>query len=824
MWGDFRRWFRRPEVSPRNRIDASEDFIRHGNKLLAAGRIDAAATQYKKALEADSSNTDACVNLGFALKVLGQTDLAKKYLEQAILSKPDSDDAHYLLGLIAELHHDTKMACLHLETAIDLKPGFSIARHDLCRIYLNIDRYEDAQRIAEQGLSADPQSAELHFSLGNVHLAKKSFQQAISFYEKAISINPDYFEAHRNKGAALHELNRLTDSLASYDEAISIKPDYPEAHYGRGNALLALRRLDDALASFEQAISINPDYVKAYLNRGSTLHGLKRLNEALASYDEAISIKPDFAEAYNNRGVVLEDLKRPQEAQASYETAIRIKPDYAEAYCNMGNVHQDLGLHQAAIEDYEHALNINPNINYLAGALLHTQMKACMWHSISKNLERITSDIAIGKKSSTPFPLLALSSDLSMQRQAAEIYISDTFPQIQTFPPDKQSAKNAKIRIGYFSSDFRSHAVSILMAEVFELHDRSRFEITGFAFRRDSQDEMWQRVSSAFDHLVYVGDQSDEQIAELSRAMGIDIAVDLGGFTKGCRPGVFARRAAPIQVSYIGYLGTMGAPYIDYLLADRVIIPEGHKKYYCEKIAYLPSYQANDSKRQTSSRIFTRSELGLPPTGFIFCCFNNNYKITPKTFDSWMRILQGVADSVLLLYADNELAKGNLKKEAGDRGINPARIIFGKRIPTSDYLARYRVADLFLDTLPYNAGTTASDALWVGLPVLTQIGESFSGRVAASLLTAIDLPELITSTADEYEHLAIELATSTDKLDKIKRKLANNRLTTLLFNSRLFTRHLEAAFEAMHQRFRADLPPEHLSVPCLEDQSVKAHS
>ena len=343
---------------------------------------------------------------------------------------------------------------------------------------------------------------------------------------------------------------------------------------------------------------------------------------------------------------------------------------------------------------------------------------------------------------------------------------------------------------------------------------QSRFEMTAISIGPDDNSEMRQRLKHSFDHFIDATILSDEEIASRIRVTEIDILIDLKGFTQDARTNVFARRPAPIQANYIGYPGTMGAEYIDYIIADQTVIPENSKQYYLEKIVYLPtSYQVNDSKRFISDKAFTRTQLGLPPTGFVFCSFNNNYKITPRIFDCWMRILKQVESSVLWLLEDNPTAASNLRKEATTRGVNPERLIFAKRLPIAEHLARHRLADLFLDTLPYSAHTTASDALWAGLPVLTCLGETFAGRVAASLLNAIGLPELIAATPEAYEQMAIDLATHPEKLAVIKRKLAENRLTTPLFDTKLFTKHIEAAYIAMYERHQAGLAPDHISIP-----------
>ena len=366
--------------------------------------------------------------------------------------------------------------------------------------------------------------------------------------------------------------------------------------------------------------------------------------------------------------------------------------------------------------------------------------------------------------------------------------------------------------MGYFSADFINHPVAALTVELFELHNKDKFEIFAFSLKPSDGSALRQRLDSAFDRVIDVHGMSDKAVAELSRELNIDIAIDLGGYTAESRTGIFAYRTAPIQLSYIGYLGSMGVGYMDYLIADPTIIPPESVQYYSEKIVYLPSYQVNDRKREISKKKFTRADLGLPEEGFIFCCFNHNYKFNPIIFDSWMRILNAVDKSVLFLYADNLLAKENLKNEAVVRGINPERLIFGARIPAADYLARYQVCDLFLDTLPYNAGTTASDALWAGLPVITRVGQSFAGRMAASLLNAIEMPELITYSQDEYEALAIELATGLDKINEINEKLQKNRLTTVLFNTPLFTEKLEAAYLNIYRRYQGDLAAEHIHI------------
>jgi predicted O-linked N-acetylglucosamine transferase (SPINDLY family) len=503
------------------------------------------------------------------------------------------------------------------------------------------------------------------------------------------------------------------------------------------------------------------------------------LDEALTSYDRAIELKRDYADAFNNRGIVLQELKRLDEALTSYDKAIELKHDY----------------------------------EYLLGTMLHTKMFLCDWQDFEVAVQSLLLKIDEGKKCSPSFPVLALSDSLAIQQKTSEIWIKDKHPISPSISSIPKYLRRNKIRIGYYSADLHNHATAYLMAELFERHNKTKFELIAFSFGPDKKDEMRQRLSKAFDQFIDVRLRSDKDIALMSRDMQIDVAVDLKGFTQDQRTGIFSYRAAPIQVNYIGYPGTMAAEYIDYIIADSTLIPIESREYYSEKVIYLPnSYQVNDRNRVVAGNEFTKEELGLPKDGFVFCCFNNNFKITPHTFDGWMRILKAVEGSVLWLLEDNPTAGINLRKEAQTRGIDPNRLVFANRMKLPEHLARHRAADLFIDTLPCNAHTTASDAIWAGLPVLTCMGESFASRVAASLLNAIELPELITTTQEEYEATAIELATHPVKLKAIKYKLEKNRLTTALFDTPRFTEHIEAAFTQMYERYQADLPADHIYI------------
>jgi protein O-GlcNAc transferase len=493
--------------------------------------------------------------------------------------------------------------------------------------------------------------------------------------------------------------------------------------------------------------------------------------------------------------------------------AIKLKPDFAEAYYNKGNILRELKHYEEALFYYDQAIKLKPDYEYLFGMLLHTKMFMCNWQNFKVEVENLLLQIYENKKSSFCLPVLALIDSPSIQRKSSEIWVNDKYSFNSLFGPILKSKRREKIRIGYYSPDFCEHPVAYLLRELLELHDKNQFELFGFYFGPPDSSKMHKRISSAFNQFIDVGLKSDKDIALMSREIGIDIAVDLAGFTASARTDIFSHRAAPIQVNYLGYPGTMGAKYIDYIIADPTLIPIESEQYYSEKVVYLPnSYQVNDRNRLIAEKVFTKDELGLPKDSFVFCCFNNNYKITPNTFDGWVRILKAVEGSVLWLLEDNPIAVLNLRKEAQFRGLDSNRLVFAKRIDSSEHLARHRAADLFIDTLPYNAHTTASDALWAGLPVLTCKGESFASRVAASLLNAIELPELITTTQEQYEAKAIELATNPEKLKDIKNKLERNRLTTALFDTPRFTKHIEAAYKQMYERYQTDLQPNNIYI------------
>ena len=684
---------------------------------------------------------------------------------------------------------------------------------ELGAAYAKANKFNEASTIFNCLQPYRSDDVRIPYNLGLIYAIEGKHELAIQAYDLALTIQPDDVAVLINKGSSCNDVKNYVLALEVLEKAIQIKSDISEAWCNKGIALNNLNLYQESVSAYNKALSLRPDYAEAWSNKSVPLNKLRRFLEASESCDKALSLRPDYAEAWSNKGLTLSDLKRYDEAIAYYDKALSLRPDYAEAWSNKGLALGELKRYDEAIAHYNKALILKPGIDWVFEDLVHTKMKICSWSNLEGTLETISKKVIETEKVLNPFALLALDDDAALHKKSSEIYIKSKYPFNAILGSFLKRSENHKIRVAYFSADFHNHATGYLMAELFELHNKDQFEVVGFSFGPIVNDEMRQRLEKSFDKFVEVGNKSDIEIASLSRDLNIDIAVDLKGFTQDSRTGIFSYRAAPIQVNYLGYPGTMGANYIDYIIADETLIPSDFQSHYSEKVVYLPgSYQVNDRKRLISDKSFTRQGLGLPENAFVFCCFNNNYKIMPVTFASWMRILQEVEDSVLWLFQDNPWVADNLKCEAQNYGIEACRLIFAETMPLSDHLARHRHADFFLDTFPYNAHTTASDALWAGLPVISLLGRSFASRVAASLLNAIGLSELIVGTQEEYEALAIELAMNPNKLDDIKLKLANNRLITPLFDTPLFTKNLEASYIKMMELNQADLKPDHIYI------------
>ena len=726
---------------------------------------------------------------------------------------------------------DAERLYLQLMTAA---PAEAAAPHLLGVVRAQQGRNDEALELIGKALKIRPDAPEMLSNYGNVLKSQGRFDEALGSYDRALAVKPDYVAAITKRGQVLRDLGRIKDALVAIDKALALQPGHPEVLSTRGVILSDLGRYDEALASYDRALAAARDFPDVWNNRALTLKEMKRLVEALASVERALALHPGFAEAHNNRGVILFELRRMGEAITSYGQALSISPDYAEAFnnravalwslkrfaesladCdaalaarpgfadalfNRGNALLESGRPQEALENYEQALAADPNHPNALSGLANAAMTVGDWARTAKLADVMKDDVLAGKSVIQPFVLMGFWDDNELQLRCSQNYVRQTGPGPlpALWRGDKYS--HDKIRVAYLSADFHQHVTAALTVEMFETHDRDRFETYAVSFGPEDGSVMRQRLFKAFDRFHDARLQTDREVAQLLKQWEIDIAVDLGGHTSGARPWVLAHRPAPVQVKYMGYPGTSGCDFIDAIIADRIVVPPDQDRFFSEKIAALPDTLWVTDTQSEVLPAPSRADAGLPETGFVFCCFNHNWKITAPLFDIWMRLLGQVDGSVLWLLQGNETIRANLKREAQARGIDPERVIFAGRTTPELHLARQQLADLFLDTLPYNAHTTASDALWAGLPVVTTPGKSFPARVAASILDAAGLPELIAGDLAAYEALALKLATDARALADIRGKLAQNRATCVLFDTTRFTRNLEAAYAALLAR------------------------
>lgn len=642
----------------------------------------------------------------------------------------------------------------------------------------------------------------------------RQLAEAEILYRQILNAQPDHFDALHLLGLLRHQQDRNEEALALIDAALKAQSDQNVALSNRGIVLDALGRRDEALASYERALSIKPDDADALYNRANSLKDSRDFTGALASFEEALAARPDFPEALYNRGNVLTELKRPLDALASHDKALTLRPHYVKALFNRGNVLIELQRPNEAQESFRRVIELDPNHPMVFGKLAKIAIECCDFPAIADYAKQLPA--AVANKSLLLDPLLVIrySDDEAVQLTAAQNFLNQTLPVFPEQFRHQEPRPSKKIRVGYLSADFRRHPVASLIVALIERHDRSRFGLIGLSLGHDDGSDIRRRIITAFDTFIDLRGQSDDESAKLIFNMQIDILIDLTGHTDDARAGILARRPAPIQVNYLGYPGTYGAGYIGYIIADAIALPFNRQRFYTERIVHLPNcFQPNDTKRAIAARMMSRAEAGLPEQGFVFCCFNNHYKIREPVFDVWMRLLQTVEHSVLWLSHGNEAVHANLRREAMVRGVDPARLVFAPSLERhEDHLARQRLAHLFLDTLPYNAHTTASEALWAGLPVLTTLGTSFAGRVAASLNSAVGLPELVTESLADYEALALRLARDPGELQKLRDKLARNRLTCALFDTPRFCRHIEQAYMTMWERWQRHETPRNFAV------------
>ncbi len=762
----------------------------------------------------------------------GELDGARALCHDIVRRDPAHADALHVLGIVAIQQRQLDAGIELIRCSLAINPNQPLALCSLGNALRDrrqpaeaLEHYRRAQRLA-------PDFAGAHYSAGNALLDLNRALEAITSYDRALLLQSDYMEAQQNRGNACLALGRSEDALRSFRNALELQPDSVAALGNCGVVLRQLGRHDEALAHYERLLALTPGDADAWLERGHCLMSLDRPGQALSSFDRALGLDPVHARALDARGIALRALQRFEEALQAFDVALLATPESPDLHYRRAVTLRNLRRHEEAAIGFERVTRLDPNYDYALGNLLHERLQVCDWTDYAVILDRVQRQVREGRRVYLPGPFLSVSNAAADQLQCARLFVADKLLKgapNATSPlrasPAEVSATDSRlsgaprgragerIRLAYVSGDFRDHPVSQLLAGVIEQHDRSRFETIAISLQPAEQSPLGARISEAFDRFIDVGRASDREVSALLRELGIDIAVDLMGFSGGGRPGIFVPHAAPIQVNFLGYSGTLGADYMDYLVADANVIPESHRAFYAEKIAYLPHcFQPNDARRAIAPRTPSRSAFGLPEQAFVFCCFNNHYKIAPGVFAVWMRLLGAVDAAVLWLADGGDALKANLRREAAASGIAPERLVFAPRVPElADHLARYRRADLFLDTLPYNAHTTASDALWAGLPLLTCRGNSFAARVAASLLDALGLPELIAGDLSDYEAAALRLAADPARLGALRARLAANLGTSALFDGARYTRDLESVFAAMYERYRTHSPPEHIS-------------
>jgi predicted O-linked N-acetylglucosamine transferase (SPINDLY family) len=744
----------------------------------------------------------------------GQLPQAEALYREVLKMQPDNPDALHFLGVLESQRGRREAGLSLIDRAVAVNPRSAAAFYNRAGILREMARLEEALDSYDRALALKADHYAALNNRGAVLHDLKRYAEAVASFDRAIAIKADHSDTYSNRGTTLVELGRFKDALESFDRSLALGPESAVVHFGRGNALTGLGRLEDALAAYDSALSLTPYDARVLNNRGTILGRMSRHEEAVDSFNRAVIADPHDAEACKNRGDALIQLKRPAEALASYDQSLGSRPGYAEALYGRAHALSELKRDDESIAAYRQLLRAKPDHPYGQGMLLHAKQTACDWHDRAAIVGEVVQRVREGRRIATPLAFLAVSHSEQDNARCACILMEDKFkPSAEPFWRGERY-RHDRIRLAYLSADFGAHAVATQMAGVFERHDRSRFETIAFSYGRNDNSDMRARLERAFERFIDIQGMSDHEAAANIHAMQADIVVDLTGLTGRSRPGIFALRPAGLQVQHLGYAGTFGADYFDYVLADSVVIPEHNRRHYAEQVAFLPdSYMPTDCTRAIAPKP-GRAEVGLPDDGFVFCAFNNTHKFSPEVFDIWMRLLAETEGSVLWLSSGSETTRRNLVREAEQRGIAGARLVFASYVASgAEHLARLGLADLFLDTSPYNAHSSASDALWAGIPVLTQLGDTFAGRVGASLLKACGIPELIAESASQYETLALQIARDRAAHRELKEKIERNRTTCALFDTAGFTRHLEAAYSTMFENHRHGREPQSFNVP-----------
>jgi len=735
---------------------------------------------FKRATEADPLNSNYFSNLGTALNDLGQPDQAVEFFEKAISLNPKSPDACYNLG----------------------------------NVFQKLGQYAKSIECYKKTIEYNPAWIEAYLNCGNSYDMLGDFNSALGYYDAIIKINPYFTAAHVNRGNVLLKLNQKEQALESYEIVKRLGIDSFQAHLASAEILQGRGDYRKAIEACFNAIRINPYDTRGYYVLGMNYFNIRDLNAAVESFKNAINLKPDYAEAYNGLGVCFVKAVHFAEAQVNFEKALELDSNLIIARINSADAYYASGDIVSALAQFEKL----PADKQPVGLMQFFKQRLADWTNYQADYDNFINRLDQPRflnSMEDPWHMQRITDSPELAKMVAENFVKASGVVIHDKEIPATRKKNDKIKIAYFSSDFREHAVTHLALQLFKLHSRDKFEVYAFAFgKNDGSPALREKIEKSFDYYININSKNDIDAAQMARDLNIDIAFDLSGITNEARPAIFLNRAAPIQINFLGYTGTLGTKYHDYIIGDPVVIPSESRVHYSEKVIHLPCMMPFDTSHDLSKIKFTRADAKLPSEGFIFCSFNQCFKITPDTFDSWMRILKRVPGSYLWISQPYEsLAITNLKKEAERRGIDPERIIFADRVrAVDDHLARISLSGLFLDTFPYNAHTSAIDTLWAGVPIVTRMGRSFASRLAGSLLKSIGLDDLITNSVQEFEDMAVDLALHSEKLKKYRKLLQDNRTTHRLFNMKLYAESFEKALTEIYNKQQAGLPPDHIVI------------
>jgi len=792
------------------------------------GQLDEAREIYMRLNEVAPLYPDPLHLLGVIAYQTGEYHTAVDFIKRAIDIDSENPAYYNNLGNAYKENGMLDDALASYRKAIDLRPDYAEAYFDLGNAYQQLNRFNDAIAAYQSALKINPLMAEVHNNLGVALFNSDQVEEALSHYQRALQLRTEYVEAYINAGNALKKQERFTEALLWYQRAAEINPNCPEVYANMGFSLQQLGQLTEALAGYQKALQLNPDYGEVFNDLGTLYRELGRQEKALACFQKSADLKPQDPEAFNNMGIVYKAQDRFEEAISSYQKAIELRPDFADAQYNLGTAYWKCGHTEQAIDCYKKAIRLNPDHAYALNLLITRLQQTCAWSELVELVARLNllTNFALenGRKAAAmPFLTFSLSDDPAYNFRVAKSWADDISTRVSAFyrssnqqmafSSNQRQPEKSRISIGYLSADFQNHATVHLMGSLFAFHDPTRFKIIAYSYGKNDHSHFRRKIENGCDKFVDLCKLSNYEAARSIHADEVDILVDLKGYTEGNRLEICGHRPAPIQVAWLGFPGTTGADFLDYIITDRTVTPPDQVPYFSEKIVYMPhTYQVNDCHQKIAEANFRRQNFGLPQDGFIFCSLNEPYKIEPEMFEIWMKVLNRVPGSILWLLKKDGATEENLKNEADLRGVSPERLIFADKLPKDEHLARLQLADLYLDTRIVNGHTTTSDALWAGVPVLTLQGKHFASRVSASLLTALGLPELITFSLSDYEALAVRLASHCDKLKTIKEKLVRNRLTDPLFDTARFTRHLEIAYKQMWQIYLNGEEPRQIEV------------